>query len=73
VITRRGMPNAVVLAEDEYRSLMETVYLLRTPANARRLFDAIERSERGEGIEMTIEELRAMVEQGIAEAKGVAG
>lgn len=69
IITRRGSPNAVVLAEDEYRSLMETVYLLRTPANARRIFDAIDEADRGEGIVMTMEELRAMVEAEIAGEK----
>jgi len=43
--SRRG--NVVVLAEDDYRSLEETAYLLRSPANARRLLGAVERDRRG--------------------------
>jgi hypothetical protein len=43
-----------------------TVYLLRSPKNAARLIEALERSERGEGIRMSPDELRAelgLVEQ----------
>ncbi|MDR2620302.1 MAG: type II toxin-antitoxin system prevent-host-death family antitoxin [Propionibacteriaceae bacterium] len=34
--------NAVLLAEADYDSLLETAYLFRTPANARRLLEAVE-------------------------------
>jgi len=47
VITRRNGGNVVVLSEDDYRSLEETAYLLRSPANARRLLEAVERDRRG--------------------------
>jgi antitoxin YefM len=33
----------------DFESLRETAYLLRSPANARRLLDAMERLEAGEG------------------------
>ncbi len=48
VITRKNGGNVVVLAEEEYRSLEETAYLLRSPANARRLLEAVARDRRGE-------------------------
>jgi antitoxin YefM len=35
----------------DFESLRETAYLLRSPANARRLLDAMERLEAGEGQE----------------------
>jgi antitoxin YefM len=37
LITRRDAPNAVVMSQDHYDSLMETVHLLRSPANVAHL------------------------------------
>ncbi|GHG66685.1 antitoxin [Alishewanella longhuensis] len=37
VITRRDAEDAVVMSLDYYNNLMETVYLLRSPANAEHL------------------------------------
>lgn len=37
IITRRDAEDAVVLSLDYFNSLMETVYLLRSPANAAHL------------------------------------
>ena len=56
VITRAGREPVVLVALDEYESLKETAYLLRNPANARRLLGAIERLERGEGSEHDLAE-----------------
>ena len=50
VITRAGREPAVILALDEYEALRETAHLMRSPANARRLLESIERLESGEGI-----------------------
>lgn len=50
VITRAGREPVVIVSLAEYQSLKETVYLLRSPANARRLTDSIERLEAGEGV-----------------------
>ena len=35
---------------DEYESLMETVYLMQSPANARHLRESIARHRAGEGV-----------------------
>ncbi len=48
VITRAGHDPVVVSLED-YESLRETAYLMRSPANARRLLDSMERLEQGRG------------------------
>ncbi len=45
VIKRRDRPNVALIAESELSSLLETVYLLRSPENAKRLFAALERSK----------------------------
>ena len=43
-ITRRTGDNVIVIAEDDYGSLLETAYLLRSPRNAKRLLAAKARS-----------------------------
>lgn len=49
VITRAGHDPVVIVSLDEYEALKETAYLLHSPANARRLLDAMERLEGGRG------------------------
>ncbi|GLY64104.1 type II toxin-antitoxin system Phd/YefM family antitoxin [Amycolatopsis taiwanensis] len=49
VITRAGHEPVVIVSLDDYQSLKETAYLLRSPENARRLITAIERLETGGG------------------------
>lgn len=51
IITRAGHPSVVVMSLDDFESLKETAYLMRSPANARRLLDAMERLEGGDGQE----------------------
>ncbi|MCC5854800.1 MAG: type II toxin-antitoxin system prevent-host-death family antitoxin [Idiomarina sp.] len=47
VITRRDSEDAVVMSLDYYNSLMETVHLLRSPANAEHLNRSIEQFKAG--------------------------
>jgi antitoxin YefM len=54
VITRAGHEPVVVVTLAEYESLKETDYLMRSPANARRLREAIEQDRAGAG---TVREL----------------
>lgn len=49
VITRAGHEPVVVVTLAEYESLKETDYLMRSPANARRLREAIEQDRAGDG------------------------
>ncbi len=53
-ITRRDAEDVVLLAADEYDSLIETAHLLRSPKNAERLLSALARSlaERGTPIDL---------------------
>lgn len=50
VITRAGHDPVVIVSLEDFESLRETAYLLRSPANARRLLDAMERLEAGRGV-----------------------
>ena len=47
VITRRDSEDAVVMSFEYYSSLMETVYLLKSPANAEHLRKSIEQFHQG--------------------------
>jgi antitoxin YefM len=49
VITRAGHEPVVIVSLEDFESLRETAYLMRSPANARRLLDAMERLEAGDG------------------------
>lgn len=40
--------NGVLISEEDYEAWQTTLYLFSTPANARRLVEAIDRSEQGD-------------------------
>lgn len=48
VISRRDAPDAVVMSFDHYNSLMETVHLLSSPANAAHLARSINQLRSGQ-------------------------
>lgn len=56
VITRAGHDPVVMVALDDYQSLKETAYLLKSPENARRLLASIDRLEHGGGIKRDLAE-----------------
>ncbi|MCP5520194.1 MAG: type II toxin-antitoxin system prevent-host-death family antitoxin [Verrucomicrobiales bacterium] len=51
VITRKRDQAVVLLSLEDYESLEETAYLLRVPANAKRLQAAIASLQGGKGLE----------------------
>jgi antitoxin YefM len=46
-VTRQGGRSVVVISEEEFEGWMETVHLLRSPANARRLLESIAAADSG--------------------------
>ncbi|NBP36565.1 MAG: type II toxin-antitoxin system prevent-host-death family antitoxin [Betaproteobacteria bacterium] len=48
VITRRDAPDAVLMSLDTFNSLLETVHLLKSPANAAHLARSIEQFRQGQ-------------------------
>ncbi len=62
VIKRSGHQDIALLTANELRRLLETVYLLRSPTNARRLLEALEESRRWDYVEPssphTLDQLR---------------
>jgi antitoxin YefM len=57
IITRNREQAVVMLSLEDYEALQETAYLLRSPANAKRLIESIESLNKGKGIRKTISEL----------------
>lgn len=57
IITRNRDQAVVMLSLEDYESLQETSYLLRSPANAKRLMDAIEDLNKEKGIPKSIADL----------------
>jgi len=51
IITRNGEQSVVMLSLEDYKALEETAYLLRSPANARRLLSAAAQLAAGKGVE----------------------
>jgi antitoxin YefM len=49
IITRNSQQSVVMLSLEDYKALEESAYLLRSPANARRLLSAMRQLEAGEG------------------------
>lgn len=58
IIQRRGEEEVAMIAAAELESLMETAYLLRSPANAERLLASLGRALKNEGEAMTVAALR---------------
>jgi antitoxin YefM len=51
IITRKSESPVVMLSLEDYQAMEETAYLLRSPANARRLLESIAELELGQGTE----------------------
>jgi antitoxin YefM len=56
IITRNGGQSVVMLSLEDYQALKETAYLLRTPANARRMLTAVAQLNAGKGVERKLAE-----------------
>ncbi len=54
LVMRQGKPDVVVMAASAYTGLVETLHLLRNPANARRLQQSIEAVNRGDVLERSL-------------------
>ena len=51
IIKRKSGKGAVMISLEEYNSIMETVHLLRSKANADRLYESIQQMKNGETVE----------------------
>ena len=56
IITKKGKESVIMMSLEDYESMKETTYLLRSPKNARRLLESIQQLEEGRGIERKLME-----------------
>jgi antitoxin YefM len=56
IITRKSESPVVMLSLEDFQAMEETAYLLRSPANARRLLESIAELESGQGTEHELSE-----------------
>jgi antitoxin YefM len=47
-VTRQNARSVVMMSEEDYEGLMETVHLLKSPANAARLLRSIKEADQGQ-------------------------
>jgi len=57
IVTRKRNENMVVISQEDYNSLTETVYLLSSPANASRLIKSREQVKKGQLVSFDIDSL----------------
>jgi antitoxin YefM len=63
-VTRQNARSVVLMSEEDYEGLMETVHLLKSPANAARLLQSIKEADQGKLTE------RELVEPAKADSTG---
>ena len=56
IVRSGGKPAAVLMSLEEFSSWEETNYLLRSPANARELLEAIRELDEGKGVQRQLVE-----------------
>jgi antitoxin YefM len=57
IITRNRDQAVVMMSLEDYESLEETAYLLRSPANARRLLESVAELKRNQGATRSLADL----------------
>ena len=66
IVRRRGSPDVALVAAEELAGLMETAYLLQSPANAKRLLTALRRTKGRKSKTSTVDQLRREIGLGSA-------
>ena len=56
IITRNGQQSVVMVSLEDFTALEETAYLLRSPANLKRLVAAMDQLGSGKGVERKLAE-----------------
>jgi len=64
-VTRQNARSVVMMSEDDYEGLMETVHLLKSPANAARLLRSIRDADEGKLTEHEIVEPAKVAKAGV--------
>lgn len=63
IVSRAGKEDVAMLSAEELSSMMETLHLLKSPANARKLLAAMERADELEGTQIESQSLSQLCEE----------
>ncbi len=63
IVNRTGKEDVAMLSAQELSSMIETLHLLKSPANARKLLAAMERADELEGVEVESQSLSQLCEE----------
>ncbi len=63
LVSRQGKEDVAILAASELSNMMETLHLLRSPANAKKLLAAMERADELEGEIVESQSLEQLCEE----------
>lgn len=63
IVSRTGKEDVAIIAASELSSMMETLHLLKSPANAMKLFAAMERADELEKVQVKSQSLEQLCEE----------
>ncbi|MGL5792921.1 MAG: type II toxin-antitoxin system Phd/YefM family antitoxin [Waterburya sp.] len=63
IVSRTGKEDVAIIAASELASMMETLHLLKSPTNAKKLFAAMERADELEGVKVESQSLKKLCEE----------
>ncbi len=63
IVSRSGKEDVAILATSELSSMIETLHLLKSPANAKKLFAAMERAEALRDIKVESQSLEQLLKE----------
>lgn len=63
IVNRTGKEDVAMLSAQELSSMIETLHLLQSPANARKLLAAMERADELEGVKVESQSLSQLCEE----------
>lgn len=58
IITKKGDKSVVMISLEDYESMEETAYLLRSPKNAKRLMESLKDARKGNVVRKSLKELK---------------
>jgi antitoxin YefM len=63
IVSRAGKEDVAIIAASELSNMMETLHLLKSPANAKKLFAAMARADELDGVQVESQSLEQLLEE----------
>jgi antitoxin YefM len=63
IVSRTGKEDVAIIAASELSNMMETLHLLKSPANAKKLFAAMARADELDGVQVESQSLEQLLKE----------